>query len=174
MTVHRQPRARRRPTAIAALASLPLVLALAACGPEDGSADAAASVTAGTTSTAPTSAPKPAPAPAPAVGTVTAVVPITATDKPTGAGAVVGGVVGAAVGNQIGDGNGRKVATVLGALGGAKVGHEVEKRRSEHVTGYRVDVKMDSGASRSFTLASTGGFSAGQRVRVVDGQILPA
>lgn len=172
MTVHRQPRARRRPTAIAALASLPLVLALAACGPEDGSADAAASVTAGTTSTAPTSAPKPAPAPA--VGTVTAVVPITATDKPTGAGAVVGGVVGAAVGNQIGDGNGRKVATVLGALGGAKVGHEVEKRRSEHVTGYRVDVKMDSGASRSFTLASTGGFSTGQRVRVVDGQILPA
>jgi outer membrane lipoprotein SlyB len=105
---------------------------------------------------------------------VQAVVPIRAAADPTGAGAVVGGVLGAAVGNQIGDGNGRRLATVIGAAGGAKVGHEVEKRRSTEITGYRVDVALDDGGTRSFTLASTEGFSSGQRVRVVDGRLLPA
>ena len=140
---------------------LALTVALSACGPQDGAA-----VATGTPAPATTPAP-PAPKPAGQAGTVTA-------DAPTGAGAVVGGVLGAAVGNQIGDGNGRKVATVLGAVGGAKVGHEVEKRRSERVTGYRIDVKLDDGGTRSVTLASSGGFSAGQRVRLVDGQLVPA
>ncbi|MCB1998116.1 MAG: glycine zipper 2TM domain-containing protein [Burkholderiaceae bacterium] len=148
-----------------------LTMALAACGPEDGTTDATATAGAATTTRA---AAAPAPRPAGQVGTVTAVVPIVATEQPTGAGAVVGGVLGAAVGNQIGDGNGRKVATVLGALGGAKVGHEVERRRSEHVTGYRVDVKLDNGGTHSVTLAGNTGYSAGQRVRLVDGQLAPA
>ena len=65
-------------------------------------------------------------------------------------------------------------SSVLGALGGAKVGHEVERRRSEHVTGYRVDVKLDNGGTHSVTLAGNTGYSAGQRVRLVDGQLAPA
>ncbi len=143
-----------------------LALMLAACGPQDGGAANAGQAVA---------APKPAAVtPAASQGVVTAVTPIVTADKPSGAGAVVGGVLGAAVGNQIGGGNGRKVATVIGAVGGAKVGHEVEKQRSTHVTGYRVDVKLDNGATHSFTLTSTGGFATGQRVRVVDGQVLPA
>ena len=159
-----------RPSPWLALPALTLALLLAACGPESGDGTAA------TPASTPTARPAPAAPPAPRadLGTVTAVAPIVATAPPTGAGAVVGGVLGAAVGNQIGDGNGRKVATVLGAVGGAKVGHEVEKRRSTQVTGYRVDVRLDDGGSRSFTLASTGGFATGQRVRVVDGQLQPA
>jgi outer membrane lipoprotein SlyB len=145
--------------------ALALALLLAACGPQDGSPP--------TTQAVRPAAAAPAPAHAD-LGTVTAVAPIVASAPPTGTGAVIGGVLGAAVGNQIGGGNGRKVATVLGAVGGAKVGHEVERQRSTQVTGYRVDVKLDDGASRSFTLASAGGFSTGQRVRVVDGRLQPA
>lgn len=165
--------------ALATLAALSVAILLAACGPENGAAaDTTQPATAPTPSTAPRAgspAPAPAPAPAtPALGTVQAVVPIRTAAEPTGAGAVVGGVLGAAVGNQVGDGNGRRLATVIGAVGGAKVGHEVEKRRSTDITGYRVDVVLDSGGTRSFTLASAEGFGTGQRVRVVDGRLLPA
>lgn len=145
--------------------TISLALLLAACGPQDGGAANAGQAAA---------VPKPAAvAPASPRGVVTAVTPIVSADKPTGAGAVVGGVLGAAVGNQIGGGKGRKVATVIGAVGGAKVGHEIERQRSIHVTGYRVDVKLDSGATHSFTLAGSSGLVTGQRVRVVDGQVLP-
>lgn len=171
--------------ALTTLAALSVAALLAACGPEDGTpaaANAPAASPAAAPAPAPSTAPRadapaatPAPAPAPlAFGTVQAVVPIRTAADPTGAGAVVGGVLGAAVGNQVGDGNGRKLATVIGAVGGAKVGHEVEKRRSTDVTGYRVDVVFDAGGTRSFTLGSADGFSTGQRVRVVDGRLLPA
>jgi outer membrane lipoprotein SlyB len=155
----------------ATLPALTLALLLAACGPQDGSP---AMPKAANTAAAPTAPAAPTPAPRAELGTVTAVEPIVTSTPATGAGAVVGGVLGAAVGNQIGDGNGRKVATVLGAVGGAKVGHEVEKRRNAQVTGYRIDVKLDDGGLRSFTQASASGFSAGQRVRVTDGQLRPA
>lgn len=154
------------------LALTALTVLLAACGPEGGPVDTSAA--APTTVAAPRAPTAAAAQPAGQPGVVTAVVPLVTQDDATGAGAVVGGVLGAAVGNQIGDGNGRKVATVLGALGGAKVGHEVEKRRSERVTGYRIDVQLDNGGTHSVTLAGTPGFNAGQRVRVVDGRLVPA
>ena len=42
--------------------------------------------------------------------------------QPSAGGAAAGAAVGGVVGNQIGKGNGRKVATALGVLGGAVVG----------------------------------------------------
>lgn len=42
--------------------------------------------------------------------------------QPSTGGAVAGAVVGGAVGNQIGKGNGRKLATAIGVIGGAAVG----------------------------------------------------
>ena len=108
------------------------------------------------------------------VGTVTAVVPIRTTEKPSGAGAVIGGVLGAAVGNQIGDGNGRKAATVIGAVGGAKIGHEVEKDRNTRVSGYRIDIQFDDGRKTSITRTQAGAFATGQRVRMSNGEVIPA
>jgi outer membrane lipoprotein SlyB len=67
-----------------------------------------------------------------------------------GIGAVAGGVLGGVLGNQVGGGTGRKVATVLGAVGGGFAGHEIEKRvRSETV--YEVRVRMEDGSVRRFS-----------------------
>ena len=70
----------------------------------------------------------------------------------TGVGAVAGGVLGGVLGNQIGRGNGRAAATVLGAVGGGYVGHQVEKNVRTH-TVYQVHVRMDDGSLRRFTRA---------------------
>jgi outer membrane lipoprotein SlyB len=162
------------PLAAAALAAGAL---LAGCGPQDGEAVAGAQPTA-VAQAAPQARPAP-PAARPAVdrssvGAVIAVEPIVTRDDPSGAGAVIGGVVGAAIGNQVGSGNGRKAATVVGAIGGAAAGHEIEKRRSEQVTGYRVAVRLDDGSTRSFTLARADAYAVGQRVRIVNGALRPA
>jgi outer membrane lipoprotein SlyB len=88
----------------------------------------------------------------------------------TGLGAVAGGVLGGVLGNQVGGGNGRKVATVIGAVGGGFAGHEVEKRaRSE--TSYSVKVRMDDGSIR--TVSQSTAPTVGQRV-TVDGDTVRA
>ena len=49
-------------------------------------------------------------------------------------GAVVGALVGGLLGNQVGGGNGKKVATVAGVVGGAYAGREIDRR---HVGGQK-------------------------------------
>jgi uncharacterized protein YcfJ len=49
-------------------------------------------------------------------------------------GAVIGAVVGGLLGNQVGGGNGKKVATVAGVVGGAYAGREIDRR---HVGGQK-------------------------------------
>jgi uncharacterized protein YcfJ len=44
------------------------------------------------------------------------------------AGTVAGAVAGAVLGNQIGDGKGRKIARVVGVLGGAYAGNKIQER----------------------------------------------
>ncbi len=44
----------------------------------------------------------------------------------SGAGAIMGGIAGGALGNAIGNGNGRAAATVIGLLGGAMLGNNIE------------------------------------------------
>lgn len=46
--------------------------------------------------------------------------------SPSGGGAVLGAVAGGAVGNAIGQGSGRAAATVLGIMGGALLGNQIE------------------------------------------------
>jgi outer membrane lipoprotein SlyB len=71
----------------------------------------------------------------------------------------------------VGSGNGRKAATVLGAVGGAMAGNHVEKSRSRNVVGYRVRVQLDSGETRSFTEKRQDDYRVGDRVRVADGRL---
>lgn len=174
---------------------------LAACGPQEGSNASNASNASKTsngnngrlpvkTSTSPLPARATAPAadstrpgagPAAALpgeaGVVTAVVPLRTTQPPSGAGALIGGVVGAAVGHQIGGGSGRKAATVVGAVGGAVAGHHIEKdrnTRNTRITGYRIELQLDTGRKASVTQSQPGALAAGQRVRLVDGSVVPA
>lgn len=85
-------------------------------------------------------------------GRVESVQAIQQAEPATGVGAVAGGVLGAVVGNQVGKGNGRTAATLLGAVGGGYVGHQVEQRTRTH-TVYQVRVRMEDGSVRQFTRA---------------------
>jgi outer membrane lipoprotein SlyB len=83
--------------------------------------------------------------------------------SPISVGSVAGGVIGAALGNQVGHGNGRTLATVLGAVGGGFAGHAIEGQvRKETV--YQVGVRMEDGSRR--TIESATAPSVGSRVTV--------
>lgn len=122
--------------------------------------------------TAQTPAPQ---APAAAVcttcGTIQSVHEVTSKGEGTGLGAVAGGVLGGLAGSQVGRGNGKTAMAVLGAVGGAFAGHEVEKRvRADKQ--YQVTVRFDDGSTRSYTETEAGQWQNGDRVRVENGQLV--
>ncbi|HEY8609327.1 MAG TPA: glycine zipper 2TM domain-containing protein [Noviherbaspirillum sp.] len=88
----------------------------------------------------------------------------------SGVGMVAGAVLGGVLGNQVGGGNGRKLATVAGAVGGGYAGNEIEKH-TRATTTYQVHVRMEDGASRTFSYQQQPGWGIGDRVRVVNGQL---
>ncbi len=97
--------------------------------------------------------------------TVVSVNQVSVKGQGTGAGAVVGGVAGAGLGSTIGRGNGRTAATVLGAVGGAFAGHEVEKHvRSS--TLWETAVRFDDGNTRRIRHGAAPRWGAGERVVV--------
>ncbi len=53
-------------------------------------------------------------------------VPVAVGTQKSGVGAVLGAIAGGAVGNSVGGGSGRAAATVLGVLGGAMLGDNIE------------------------------------------------
>lgn len=102
-------------------------------------------------------------------GVVESVTPVKKKGQGTGVGAVAGGVLGGVVGHQAGGGTGKDAMTVIGAIGGAVAGNEVEKRaRAETV--YQVQLRMDDGSKRTLTLGSAQ-VAKGDRV-AVEGQTL--
>lgn len=103
-------------------------------------------------------------------GRVESINAIQAEGQPTGVGMIAGSVIGGLIGNQIGGGSGKKVATVAGAVGGGYAGHQIEKQNSTTVT-YQVRVRMEDGAVRTFAYDTQPQWTAGDRVRVVDGQL---
>jgi outer membrane lipoprotein SlyB len=70
-----------------------------------------------------------------------------------GIGTVAGGVIGGLLGNQVGNGNGKTLATVVGAAGGAYAGNAVEKNMKK-VTVYDVRVRMDDGSVRNMDIST--------------------
>ncbi|MDH6643396.1 outer membrane lipoprotein SlyB [Ralstonia sp. GP73] len=114
---------------------------------------------------------QPRPAASPYAGQVTAITPIaTPQGNETGLGMIGGAVVGGLLGNQVGKGNGRTLATVAGAVGGGYAGHEAENYYHRD-TSYNVSVRMDSGATRTFTYKAAPGFQVGDRVHVENGNL---
>lgn len=91
-----------------------------------------------------------------------------------GLGTIAGAVVGGVVGNQVGSGKGNTAATVIGAAGGAYVGHELEKRQQvQRDDAYKVTISMDDGSYQSMILDSNSStsFRIGDRVRIRNGTL---
>jgi outer membrane lipoprotein SlyB len=84
----------------------------------------------------------------------------------TGVGAVVGGVAGLGVGSLIGAGTGRDVAMVLGTVGGAVAGNEVQKHYDKPVPGQQIVVRLKNGVLVSVTQPSSSAFRNGEKVYV--------
>jgi outer membrane lipoprotein SlyB len=60
-------------------------------------------------------------------------------------------VAGGVLGNQVGKGNGRKAATVAGAVAGGVVGNQFGKRNGGNDTAWRVVVRLDNGQYATVT-----------------------
>jgi outer membrane lipoprotein SlyB len=83
-----------------------------------------------------------------------------------GVGAVVGGLAGLGIGSLIGGGTGRDVAMVLGAVGGAVAGNEIQKRHDQPIQAQQIFVRTGSGVLVSVTQPVNYNLRVGQRVYV--------
>ena len=83
-----------------------------------------------------------------------------------GVGAVVGGLAGLGIGSLIGAGTGRDVAMVLGTVGGAFAGNEVQKKYDQPVAGQQIVVRTSNGVLISITQPTNPNLYNGQRVYV--------
>ena len=104
-------------------------------------------------------------------GVITAITPVQVSGKGTAIGVITGGLAGLAVGNQIGDGNGKTIAKIAGAAGGAFLGNKLEKRiRAE--THYEIKVRFDNGSETTVSQDNQPTLPVGSDVRVVDGTVI--
>ena len=95
---------------------------------------------------------------------------ITQMDLPTnhhrGLGAIVGGLGGLGIGSLIGGGTGRDVAMVAGALGGALLGNDIQKKRDQPEAGQQIIVRLKNGVLVQITQPLDPSLRVGQRVYV--------
>jgi len=82
---------------------------------------------------------------------------------------LIGGIAGGVIGHQIGSGRGNTAATIVGALGGAAVGNEIEKKQ-EQAPRYRITVRLDSGTWLIVYDTRDLNLSVGDRVRIEEGR----
>jgi outer membrane lipoprotein SlyB len=111
--------------------------------------------------------------PCPDCGVIEAVREVDVQGKGTGVGAVAGGVIGGVAGHQVGGGNAKTLMTVIGAVGGAIAGNELEKKQKT-TKQWQVTVRLENGQEQVVTLAQQPPWRAGDHVRLVNGAIEPA
>lgn len=104
-------------------------------------------------------------------GVIASVREIAKEGDPSGVGAVAGGVLGGVVGNQMGKGRGRDAMTVIGAVGGAVAGHQIEKSQRASRE-YQITIRFDDGTTQVITQSTEPTWRNGDRVRVSGGQIV--
>ena len=83
-----------------------------------------------------------------------------------GVGAVLGGLAGVGIGSLIGGGTGRDVAMVLGTLGGALAGNEIQKKHDQPQQAQQIIVRVKSGVLVSVTQPVNPNLRQGQRVYI--------
>jgi len=81
-----------------------------------------------------------------------------------GVGAVVGGLAGLGIGSLIGGGTGRDVAMIVGTIGGALAGNEVQKKHDRPVPGQQIIVRAANGVLVAVTQPVGPSLQVGQRV----------
>jgi len=100
-------------------------------------------------------------------GTIEQITPVQiGTTHHQGVGAVVGGLAGLGIGSLIGGGTGRDVAMVLGTVGGALAGNEVQKKHDNPVYGQQVIVRTTSGVLVAITQPTNPALASGMRVYI--------
>jgi outer membrane lipoprotein SlyB len=104
-------------------------------------------------------------------GVVQSIDSVRAQSQTSGAGAIVGGAIGGLVGHQVDHGAKKDLATGVGIVAGALIGNEVEKNNRGYHDVYRVTVRLESGAQRSFDYASLSDLRIGDRVRIDNNQL---
>ena len=90
--------------------------------------------------------------------------PVDEQGRPGYLGAMAGSVIGAIVGSQFGKGDGRTAAGILGAVGGAYVGREIERQQRMH-TRYEVVVRSPDGTRQTRRYDAPPPFKVGDRIR---------
>jgi outer membrane lipoprotein SlyB len=83
-----------------------------------------------------------------------------------GIGAVVGGLGGLGIGSLIGGGTGRDVAMVVGTLGGALMGNNIQKKYDQPEQGQQIIVRVTSGVLVAVTQPVDPNLRVGQRVYI--------
>ncbi|MEO8303206.1 MAG: glycine zipper 2TM domain-containing protein [Betaproteobacteria bacterium] len=83
-----------------------------------------------------------------------------------GIGAIVGGLGGLGIGSLIGGGTGRDVAMVVGALGGALMGNDIQKKNNQPVPGQQIIVRIKNGVLVAVTQPVNPNLRTGQRVYI--------
>lgn len=79
-----------------------------------------------------------------------------------GGGAVIGGLLG----NQVGGGSGKRIATAVGAIGGAIAGTAAEDA-SNRIAAWEMEIRTDSGEDLVVVQRADRPFEPGQRVRLI-------
>lgn len=116
-----------------------------------------------------------APPPPPACqdcGVVSSITPIKKAGEAGWVGTLGGAAAGGLAGNQFGKGKGNTAMTVVGVLGGALAGREVQKAATSS-TVYQVAVNMETGGQRVVTINSAEGLAPGTRVHVDGNNLQP-
>lgn len=103
--------------------------------------------------------------------TVLSVVQVSGSSATPGAGAALGIIGGAALGNRMGRGNGRAAMTVAGAALGGYAGHQIQQQYAGSPM-WETTLRYDNGSVSRIRLSTSPTWSAGQRVRVVNGRIV--
>jgi len=149
-----QPKAKPRPVARHAAPRPPAPVQIAAAEPPPPPVEVA----------------KPAPLPG-AAGVIESVNEIEQKGENPIAGPIIGGIAGAVLGHQVGSGTGRTVATAVGAGAGILGGKVVEEkvRATKH---WDVTVRLEDGSTKTISSESEPDWHAGDRVRLLDGQLL--
>lgn len=83
-------------------------------------------------------------------------------------GTIAGGLLGGIAGNSMGGGSGKKLLTVLGALGGAVAGNAIEKGATE-LKGVEITIRLENGELVAITQGQDARqvFRKGDQVRIV-------
>jgi outer membrane lipoprotein SlyB len=79
-------------------------------------------------------------------------------------------VVGGVLGHRFGSGRGNDIATVVGAIGGAVAGHQIEKN-ANRTREYQIFVRYEDGSRGLFTQSTPPSWQPGDKVKIVNDTI---